>query len=77
MATQIVISKRKKNQKRREEEARIAAEQGKAPLELPAFSNGRRPPVAPPPARLESDTSDAEFRYGRLGLEDGLDAVEE
>ncbi|GAQ83617.1 Ca2+-modulated nonselective cation channel polycystin [Klebsormidium nitens] len=77
MATQIVILKRKKNQKRREEEARLAAEQGKAAPELPAFSNGKRPPAGRLPAGLESDTSDAEFRYGRLGLEDGLDAVEE
>jgi hypothetical protein len=77
MATQVVILKRKKNQKRREEEARLAAEQGKGPPELPAFSNGRRPSAERPPGGLESDILDAEFRYRQLGLEDGLDAVEE
>ncbi|GAQ92259.1 Ca2+-modulated nonselective cation channel polycystin [Klebsormidium nitens] len=77
MATQIVVLKRKKKQKRREEEARLATKQGEAAPELPSFSNGRRPPAARPPAGLVSDTSDAEFPYGQLGLEDGLDAVEE
>jgi hypothetical protein len=77
MATQVVILKRKKSQKRREEEARLAAEQGKGPLELPSFSSGRRPSTERPAGGLESDISDTEFRYRNLGLEDGLDAVDE
>lgn len=82
MATQIVIAKRAKTRKR-------LAEQGKAgaSTELPAFSNRKRQPAVDvrtnslygsrATAGLESDTSDGDFHYGKLGLEDGREAMEE
>jgi hypothetical protein len=83
MATQIVIAKRAKSRKRLAEQDKA----GSASAELPAFSNRKRQPAvnvrtnslygSRAIAGLESDTSDGDFRYGKLGLEDGRDAMEE